>query len=41
VAVYTGIKTDPIVDMKALYLEKIHFLGVVKPKNKKRKFDIG
>jgi len=41
VAVYMGIKTDSEVDMKALYLERIHFLGVTKPKKKNQKIDIG
>lgn len=41
VAVYTGIKTDPEVDLKSLYLERIHFLGVTKPKKKNQKIDIG
>ncbi|XP_022177348.1 leucine-rich repeat-containing protein 74A-like [Myzus persicae] len=41
VAIYTDMKSDPVFDKKTLYLQRIHFLGVTKPKKKKRKFDIG
>ncbi|XP_029344400.1 uncharacterized protein LOC100571395 [Acyrthosiphon pisum] len=41
VAIYTGLKSDPDIDKKTLYLNRIHFLGVTKPKKKSQKFDIG
>lgn len=40
VCLYMGIETNPV-DLQKLYLQRLHYLGVQKPKKKNNQVDIG